>query len=290
MPYIGHLFVHEIYDDSLAAFKADGFAAGLSAGTINKTLALVSRVLNLCARKWRTNGRPWLDQSPLIEKVKGPAREPYPLTWQEQHRLFAELTPRLRALALFDVNTGLREQALLQLRWDWEVPVHELDEYRVRVSRLAQRQEPGQRVFVGAKPNCAKRLRSSTRQTSRVCVRARWNANQEDGNAFLAFCMGARRLANRESISARGAQPQTIHLVIGCTRPACRLRIGRIFCGTRRDASRRTTVHPDIARLRESCWGDLRRSARHSFACREAHRGKTRAKCPAECNGRRLDP
>jgi len=126
MPYIGHLYVAEIYDDTLAKFKTDAKRRGLAAGSINKTLAYVIRVLNLCARKWRTNGRTWLAECPLIEKVTGPEKLPYPLAWDEQHRLLDELPMHLRNMVLFDVNTGLRASALVQLRWSWEVEVPEI--------------------------------------------------------------------------------------------------------------------------------------------------------------------
>lgn len=79
MPYIGDKYVDQVYDDSLADFKRDAKQKGLAAGTVNKSLAHVSRVLNLCARKWRTNGRTWLPECPLIEKVSGPEKAPYPL-------------------------------------------------------------------------------------------------------------------------------------------------------------------------------------------------------------------
>jgi len=41
-----------------------------------------------------------LDESP---------RTPYPITWEEQDRLFAKLPARLARMTLFAVNTGLRE-------------------------------------------------------------------------------------------------------------------------------------------------------------------------------------
>lgn len=126
MAEIGHLYVDQIYDDTLAAFKQQARAKGLAAGSINKTLAHVSRVLNLCARKWRTNGKTWLSESPLIEKVSGPEKQAYPLEWEEEAALLAELPPHLRQMALFDINTGLRESALTELRWEWEVKVPEL--------------------------------------------------------------------------------------------------------------------------------------------------------------------
>jgi integrase len=104
--------------------------SGISAATINKELGFVRRVLILAARKWRhANGMAYLSEAPLIEMVKGAARKPYPLEWQEQARLFAELPAHLERMALFGVNTGLRSNELCSLRWSWEIQVPELDTY-----------------------------------------------------------------------------------------------------------------------------------------------------------------
>jgi integrase len=54
-------------------------------------------------------------------------RLPYPLDWDEQKLLFSELAVHLRTMALFDVNTGLRDQELCGLEWAWEQRVPELD-------------------------------------------------------------------------------------------------------------------------------------------------------------------
>ena len=50
------------------------------------------------------------------------ARQPYPLSWEEQARLLQELPPHLARMALFKVNTGTREMEVCNLRWEWEVP------------------------------------------------------------------------------------------------------------------------------------------------------------------------
>ena len=56
------------------------------------------------------------------------ARKPYPLSWEEQALLFGELHYEHNAqMALFKVNTGLREQEVCNLRWDWEAEVPELE-------------------------------------------------------------------------------------------------------------------------------------------------------------------
>lgn len=128
MPHIGHLRLDRIHNDTLASYRRARRADGVSAGTINKELSCVRRVLNLAARVWRhDNSMSWLDAPPLIEMEKGAKRKPYPLSWEQQDRLFRELPGHLQRIALFKVNTGCRKQEVLQLRWNWEVQVPELD-------------------------------------------------------------------------------------------------------------------------------------------------------------------
>ena len=128
MPHIGQLRLDRIHNDTLSSYRRARRADGVSAGTINKELSCVRRVLNLAARVWRhDNGMSWLDTPPLIEMEKGAKRKPYPLNWEEQDRLFRELPAHLQRIALFKVNTGCRKQEVLQLRWNWEVQVPELN-------------------------------------------------------------------------------------------------------------------------------------------------------------------
>jgi hypothetical protein len=54
-------------------------------------------------------------------------REPYPLSIAEQRLLFSELKGHLKTMALFKVNTGLRQAEVAGLRWEWEVEIPELD-------------------------------------------------------------------------------------------------------------------------------------------------------------------
>lgn len=130
-PFIGDIPLTHIDDEALEPFvrhKLD--VDGVSNRTVNIALERVIRVLNLCARKWRDDERrPWLDTVPMITKLeeRRSSRKPYPMSWDEQSLLFAELPDYLRRMALYKVNTGCREQEVCKLRWEWEIKVPELD-------------------------------------------------------------------------------------------------------------------------------------------------------------------
>jgi integrase len=128
MPYIGDLPLDWVHNDSLARYRQARLKAGIKAGTLNRELGAVRRVLNLAARVWRhPNGMTYLPAPPLLERVPGVARKPYPLEWDEQRQLLLALPLRLEQMALFVLNTGLRDQEICQLRWSWEVQVPELE-------------------------------------------------------------------------------------------------------------------------------------------------------------------
>jgi integrase len=128
-PHIGDLQPHQVHDATLASFIASRVAAGASATTINRSLEVVRAILNRAARSFRdTDGTPWLTGiPPLITMLPESRRAPYPITWTEQDRLFPRLPAHLQRMALFAVNTGLRDGNVCGLQWTWEVPLPELD-------------------------------------------------------------------------------------------------------------------------------------------------------------------
>jgi len=127
-PFVGALPLQRVHHDTLAPYIRFRLDRGRSPGTINRDLAVVRRILNLAARLWRDEtDRPWLSVAPLIQMQRHPhARAPYPLSVAEQRLLFSELDGHLAAMALFKVNTGLREQEVVNLRWSWESQIPEL--------------------------------------------------------------------------------------------------------------------------------------------------------------------
>lgn len=129
MPFIGKLMLDQIHDVTLAPYIKQRRADGRSHKTINLALALVRRILNLASRSWRDdNGKTWLEMPPMITLLPliGFQREPRPITWSEQRRLIPLLPNHLASMILFDLNTGVRDEVVCGLKWEWEIPVPEL--------------------------------------------------------------------------------------------------------------------------------------------------------------------
>lgn len=129
MPFIGKLTLDQIHDQTLAAYVKQRKDEGRSHKTINLGLGIVRRILNLAARKWRDeDGRTWLETPPLLTMLPliGFQREPRPITWAEQRRLLPYLADHLAQMALFDLNTGARDEVVCGLKWEWEIFIPEL--------------------------------------------------------------------------------------------------------------------------------------------------------------------
>lgn len=127
--FIGNLPIVQVHDGTLEPFKQECRRRGLKTKSINLALGVVRHILNLCAKKWRDKktGLTWIQQAPAItlEPVEDDAK-PYPLSWDEQAKLFPLLPGHLQRMALFKVNTGTREMEVCLLQWDWEIPVPEI--------------------------------------------------------------------------------------------------------------------------------------------------------------------
>ena len=128
-PYIGSLPLASIHMGTLRCFIETRRRQGVKSKTINLALGVVRHILNMAASEWLDeHNLTWLGSLPKIKLLKvTDARQPYPLSWDEQTRLFQQLPAHLARMALFKVNTGCRDQEVCGLRWEWEVAVPELE-------------------------------------------------------------------------------------------------------------------------------------------------------------------
>ena len=129
MPFIGRLNLEQIHDDTLQPFVKARKQQGRKNKTVNASLGVVRHILNLSARKWRDDqGRTLLETAPLISMLPlDDARKPRPISWVEQRKLLPELPSHLQRMALFDLNCGVRDDVVCNLRWEWEVYLKELE-------------------------------------------------------------------------------------------------------------------------------------------------------------------
>lgn len=129
MPTIGQLPINQVHDGALAPHVEKRLGEGRAHKTVNLELGIVRRVLNLCATSWRDEGGlTWLEQAPKITMLPlaGHQREPRPISWPEQRKLLPKLPTHLARMSLFILNTGVRDDVVCSLRWEWEIKVPEL--------------------------------------------------------------------------------------------------------------------------------------------------------------------
>lgn len=143
VPFIGPLALNNIHDETLKRYiewcRSPRLIAGRNGktrkhqgdkgNTLGNKLGLISRILRLAAGKWRdpVTGMTWLESAPMLTMPDDrDKRDPYPLSWKEQALLFPLLPAHLQRMALFDVHTGLRDDEVCGLRWDWEREMEEL--------------------------------------------------------------------------------------------------------------------------------------------------------------------
>lgn len=124
----GSVSLCDINMGSFQAMIRKRLAEGVKKKTVNLTLAKARSVLNQAASDWiDDNGLTWLQHPPKIKLLRvDDAAKQYPLNWDEERKLFSLLPPHYQRPCLYGVNTGLREELLCGLRWEWEHEVREL--------------------------------------------------------------------------------------------------------------------------------------------------------------------
>jgi integrase len=145
----GNLQLDQVHDGTLRTFVEKRLKEGRAHKTINLSLGSIRHILNVAARKWRVDiggGRtaPVLEQVPLLTmlQLEGHQRVPQPITWEEQRVLLSLLPLHLSRMALFILNTGVRDDVVCNLQWDWEIRL-KLDEIEVSVFEVPREHVKG---------------------------------------------------------------------------------------------------------------------------------------------------
>ncbi|MGH8644576.1 MAG: tyrosine-type recombinase/integrase [Gammaproteobacteria bacterium] len=127
-PFIGDLPLDAVHMGTLGRFIEARRAQGVKTRTINHALKVVRHILNLARDEWLDGyGLTWLSSTPKIKLLpEHDLRKPYPLSSEEQDKLFCELPLHLARMCLFKVHTGCREAEVCGLRWNWEIEIPEL--------------------------------------------------------------------------------------------------------------------------------------------------------------------
>jgi hypothetical protein len=92
--FIGDLPLENVHMGTLRPYVEQAQSQGLKNRTIVMPLEVVRHILNLATGEWwDENGLTWLRTAPKIRLLpRSDARDPYPLSWDEQETLFNALT------------------------------------------------------------------------------------------------------------------------------------------------------------------------------------------------------
>lgn len=131
IPQIGQLPLSHVHQRALQGW-IDAQRGKRAAGTVRRSLATCTAILNHAARVLRDGNRPWLAHA--VPKLVAPdwgSIAPYRLSWEEQDRLTEALPAHLLAPVLFALSTGARQAEITSLTWEQERQVAGLPRYAV---------------------------------------------------------------------------------------------------------------------------------------------------------------
>lgn len=108
------LMLREITPERISEYKDRRMAEGVMVATLAKELQLLRNALNIAVREWK-----WLEMTPFLEvKIEVPNNEIERfLTPDEEARLLKECPDWLKEIVIFAINTGMRRNEILTLKW-----------------------------------------------------------------------------------------------------------------------------------------------------------------------------
>ncbi|MDH4079552.1 MAG: tyrosine-type recombinase/integrase [Nitrospira sp.] len=112
--YFGNPTLDHITPKLIVAYKNKRYADGVKPATINRELATLKKAFNLARREWE-----WCTDNPVSRvsmERENNTRDRW-LTVEEEQRLLQAVSPWLRDVIIFALNTGMRMGEILALTW-----------------------------------------------------------------------------------------------------------------------------------------------------------------------------
>ncbi len=114
IPFFGDLNLTLISRSKISKYKALRKGESIAPATINRELAMISKAFSLSVEEWE-----WLRYKPFrkIPKEKENNKRDRWLTEEEEKRLLENSPEWLREIITFALNTGVRQEEGLSLKW-----------------------------------------------------------------------------------------------------------------------------------------------------------------------------
>jgi len=112
--FFGNPKLDHITPKLIVAYKNKRYTDGVKPATINRELATLKKAFNLARREWE-----WCTDNPVCRvsmERENNTRDRW-LTVEEEQRLLQAVSPRLRDVIVFALNTGMRMGEILALTW-----------------------------------------------------------------------------------------------------------------------------------------------------------------------------
>jgi len=112
--YFGNIILNNITSRQISEYKVKRRKDGVSPGTINYELTVMSHAFNITMREWG-----WVENNPVSQVKKENVNNTIErwLTLDEEKKLLLASPKWLQEIIVFAINTGLRESEILDMKW-----------------------------------------------------------------------------------------------------------------------------------------------------------------------------
>jgi len=198
--FFGDSILTEVTPRSISEYKVKRRDEGASPRTINYELALMSHAFNIAIKEWE-----WLKDNPVRkvsrEKVNNIIERW--MTYEEEQKLLNASIEWLRPILILGIETGLRQDELLNLKWSG------VDLFRKTLTILEQKNEGKDTLPLSEKAMEILKARAKVRSINNDLVFFNGNGNRIDARDLLRAFYSATKKAKIENLRWHDATRHT---------------------------------------------------------------------------------